>query len=100
MFMGLIDGGDLSGVPFDTPGAEGRVHVDDESFHEPVLHRWCMVAAMESRFVDNGDVRLYVEVDGDGPTVLLLHGWPDTGALWDEVAPELVRAGYRVAVPD
>ncbi len=55
---------------------------------------------METRFVDNGDARLYVEIDGDGPTVLLLHGWPDTGALWDEVAPELVRAGFRVAVPD
>jgi pimeloyl-ACP methyl ester carboxylesterase len=45
-------------------------------------------------------VELHLCVDGDGPTVLLLHGWPDTSALWDEVAPELVRAGYRVAVPD
>ncbi|HTT60081.1 MAG TPA: alpha/beta fold hydrolase [Acidimicrobiales bacterium] len=55
---------------------------------------------MESVLVDRGDVRLYVEVGGDGPTVLLLHGWPDTGALWDEVAPALMRAGFRVAVPD
>ena len=59
-----------------------------------------MVAAMESRMVQNGDVNLYLEVDGDGPTVLLLHGWPDTGVLWDEVAPELVRSGFRVAIPD
>ena len=37
---------------------------------------------------------------GEGPTIVLLHGWPDTSALWDDVAPELVRAGYRVALPD
>jgi pimeloyl-ACP methyl ester carboxylesterase len=48
----------------------------------------------------NGDVGLCLRVEGDGPTVLMLHGWPDTSALWDEVAPLLVSAGYRVAVPD
>jgi pimeloyl-ACP methyl ester carboxylesterase len=55
---------------------------------------------MESLRVENGDVGLRLNVEGDGPTVLLLHGWPDTSALWDEVAPLLVNAGYRVAVPD
>lgn len=55
---------------------------------------------VESVQATNGDIELRVHVDGDGPTVLLLHGWPDTSALWDQVAPELVGAGYRVAVPD
>jgi pimeloyl-ACP methyl ester carboxylesterase len=55
---------------------------------------------VESLSVVSGDVGLRVRVEGDGPTVLLLHGWPDTSALWDEVAPALVRAGYRVALPD
>jgi pimeloyl-ACP methyl ester carboxylesterase len=55
---------------------------------------------VESLRVVNGDVGLHVRVEGDGPTVLMLHGWPDTSALWDEVAPELVSAGYRVALPD
>jgi pimeloyl-ACP methyl ester carboxylesterase len=50
--------------------------------------------------VRNGDVNLHVLLDGDGPTILLLHGWPDTSALWDEVRPLLVDAGFRVAVPD
>jgi pimeloyl-ACP methyl ester carboxylesterase len=30
----------------------------------------------------------------------LLHGWPDTSSLWDEVSPRLVEAGFRVAIPD
>ena len=55
---------------------------------------------MESLRVVNGDVGLHVRVEGSGPTVVLLHGWPDTSALWDEVAAQLVRAGYRVALPD
>ena len=50
--------------------------------------------------VENGSVTLSVQLDGSGPTILLLHGWPDTSALWDLVAPALVERGYRVAVPD
>lgn len=48
----------------------------------------------------NGDVKLAVLVGGSGPTMLLLHGWPDTSVLWDEVAADLIGRGYRVAVPD
>jgi pimeloyl-ACP methyl ester carboxylesterase len=50
--------------------------------------------------VTNGDVTLRVNVEGEGPTVVLLHGWPDTSALWDDVVPELVTAGFRVATID
>ncbi|MEW9554760.1 SDR family NAD(P)-dependent oxidoreductase [Nonomuraea sp. NPDC050783] len=40
------------------------------------------------RWVESGDVRLAVHTDGDPahPTVLLLHGYPDTHRVWDEVA--------------
>jgi pimeloyl-ACP methyl ester carboxylesterase len=55
---------------------------------------------METLWVDNEGIRLSVRLEGEGPTVLLLHGWPDTGALWDEVARDLVGAGYRTAAPD
>jgi pimeloyl-ACP methyl ester carboxylesterase len=42
----------------------------------------------------------YVE-DGpaDGPAVLLLHGWPYDIHAFEEVAPQLAAAGYRVVVP-
>jgi pimeloyl-ACP methyl ester carboxylesterase len=35
----------------------------------------------------------------DGPTVLLLHGWPYDIHSYGEVAPRLAAAGYRVVVP-
>src|SRR5712691_6767915 len=31
--------------------------------------------------------------------IILLHGFPDDVRAWDEVAPPLVKAGYRVLVP-
>lgn len=43
----------------------------------------------------------YAVVDeGDGPPVLLLHGFPDTSSLWRHQIPALVDAGYRAIAPD
>ena len=36
---------------------------------------------------------------GDGPAVLLLHGWPYDIYSYVDVAPLLAQAGYRVIVP-
>ncbi|MCF6421420.1 alpha/beta fold hydrolase [Amycolatopsis tucumanensis] len=38
-------------------------------------------------------------VVGDGPAVLLLHGWPQTGYAWRHVVP-LLADRYTVVVPD
>jgi pimeloyl-ACP methyl ester carboxylesterase len=40
------------------------------------------------------------EVAGEGRPVLLLHGFPDTGACWRHQVPALVSAGFQVVVPD
>ena len=37
---------------------------------------------------------------GDGPLVVLLHGFPQTRRMWRSVTPALVEAGYRVIAPD
>jgi len=50
--------------------------------------------------IDNGGVRIHVEVAGEGRPVLLLHGFPDSGALWRYQVPALTAAGFRVVVPD
>jgi NAD(P)-dependent dehydrogenase (short-subunit alcohol dehydrogenase family)/pimeloyl-ACP methyl ester carboxylesterase len=44
------------------------------------------------RIVDSsGGVRIAVYEEGnpDGPTVVLVHGWPDSHVLWDGIAPSL-----------
>ncbi len=46
-----------------------------------------------------GDVRIRTAVGGQGPPVLLLHGYPQTHATWREIAPVLARSRTVVA-PD
>ena len=40
------------------------------------------------------------EVTGDGPPVVLLHGFPDSARLWRHQVPALSAAGFKVIVPD
>jgi haloacetate dehalogenase len=47
-----------------------------------------------------GGVRIRVRAAGDGPPVLLLHGYPETHVCWHAVAPRLVAAGFRVVATD
>ncbi|RZM33762.1 MAG: alpha/beta fold hydrolase, partial [Sphingomonas sp.] len=49
--------------------------------------------------IDIDDLTVVFQDDGDGPVVLLLHGWPDDASTWDAVAPQLRRAGFRTIVP-
>jgi len=46
----------------------------------------------------NGIDFAYYE-SGDGPLVLLMHGFPDTAHTWDDVRPVLAAAGYRAVAP-
>jgi len=45
-------------------------------------------------------IDVYVSIAGSGPDVLLVHGFPDTHAVWRKLVPALVAAGYRVIAPD
>jgi pimeloyl-ACP methyl ester carboxylesterase len=38
--------------------------------------------------------------EGEGPAVLLLHGFPDSSHLWRKQIPALVDAGFRIIAPD
>jgi pimeloyl-ACP methyl ester carboxylesterase len=40
------------------------------------------------------------QVTGDGPPVLMLHGFPDTGRVWRHQVPALAAAGHRAITPD
>src|SRR5262249_14613208 len=51
-----------------------------------------------SRYVDTGGLRLHAVVGGDGPPLLLVHGWPQTWYYWRLVMPALARAFRVIAV--
>jgi pimeloyl-ACP methyl ester carboxylesterase len=52
-----------------------------------------------SRYVDTGGLRQHAVVGGDGPPLLLLHGWPQTWYAWRLVMPVLAR-DFQVIAPD
>lgn len=51
------------------------------------------------RIAVNG-IELNVVVVGEGPPVLLVHGFPDDHTVWRHQIPALVAAGYKVIAPD
>jgi len=53
----------------------------------------------DARLPGSGVV-LRVRQAGTGPVVLLLHGFPDSCELWNDVIPRITSAGYRVVAPD
>jgi epoxide hydrolase 4 len=46
------------------------------------------------------DVELHVARAGDGPPVILLHGFPENWTSWRHQIPALVGAGFSVLAPD
>ena len=53
-----------------------------------------------SQILSVNGLRMHVMSAGEGPAVLLMHGFPDTHLVWRKQVGALVNAGYRVIVPD
>src|SRR5467141_2074013 len=49
---------------------------------------------------NSGNVDLYYEDHGSGMPVVLIHGYPLSGASWEKQVPVLLEAGYRVITYD
>ena len=49
---------------------------------------------------NSGNVELYYEDHGSGQPVVLIHGYPLSGASWEKQVPALLNAGYRVITYD
>lgn len=50
--------------------------------------------------IETNGIRLRTVVEGKGPLVILLHGFPQCWYLWRHQIDPLVNAGFQVAVPD
>lgn len=55
---------------------------------------------MASRFVRSGDVALHVMVEGDGPLIVAVHGWPELSHSWRHQIAHFSARGYTVAALD
>src|SRR6185295_6561338 len=49
---------------------------------------------------NSANIELYYEDHGSGKPVVLIHGYPLSGASWEKQVPALLDAGYRVITYD
>jgi pimeloyl-ACP methyl ester carboxylesterase len=54
----------------------------------------------EFRIVDAGGARLRVALEGEGPLVILVHGFPESWFSWRHQLPALAQAGFTAAAID
>lgn len=59
-----------------------------------------MTETISERRVATDGAELHVRDAGDGPLVVLAHGFPELGYAWRHQIPALASRGYRVLVPD
>ena len=83
----------MSSVSTQLPVAEGRGSVSEapnlpDGFGD----------TFTSRFVDIGELRLHAVIGGEGPPLLLVHGWPQTWYAWRMLMPTLARDFEVIAV--
>jgi len=55
--------------------------------------------AATTRVVKANGISFTCLEEGEGPLVLLVHGFPDTAHSWDLVRPQLAAAGFRAVSP-
>jgi len=56
--------------------------------------------SIQGKILRINDIDINVLIEGEGPALFLLHGFPDSNALWRNVIPALLAAGYQVIAPD
>lgn len=52
------------------------------------------------RFIETNGMRMHIAEAGQGPLVLLLHGFPESWYSWRHQLVALAHAGYHVVAPD
>jgi pimeloyl-ACP methyl ester carboxylesterase len=57
-------------------------------------------ATQREGYAELGSIRLHYVEAGDGPLIVLLHGFPEFWFGWRHQIPALAAAGFRVVAPD
>ncbi len=57
-------------------------------------------AKPQDKYATNNGVKIHYVVDGTGPLVVMIHGFPDYWGTWKPLMAELSKAGYRTAALD
>jgi hypothetical protein len=84
----------MSPSPTAPPAPEGPRSV----FGAPHLPK-VFTGTFTSRYTDTEELRQHAVTGGDGPPLLLVHGWPQSWYAWRMLMPALARQ-FHVIAPD
>lgn len=58
------------------------------------------MAQIQQRMVETNGIRMHIAEQGEGPLVILCHGFPESWYSWRHQLPALAAAGFHAVAPD
>ena len=91
----LLAGGALAvGAAFAEPLKAAAGGPESASWVDPAMPE------VTHRMIETNGIRLHVAEQGEGPLVILCHGFPECWYSWRHQLPALAKAGFRAVAPD
>ena len=56
--------------------------------------------SQQHQLIESNGIRIHAVEEGEGPLVLLVHGFPESWYSWRYQLPALAEAGYRAVAID
>ncbi|GAA3663772.1 alpha/beta fold hydrolase [Microbacterium marinilacus] len=98
--------GALTGIPIgaglaDAPTASGAVEATSDRHDAATRDDAAFNRQFEHKFATVDDVRMHYVTGGEGPPLVLIHGWPQTWFEWRDIMPALAehRTVYAIDLP-
>ncbi len=67
---------------------------------QPTSRADSAIPEMTHRIIETNGIRLHVAEQGEGPLIILCHGFPECWYSWRHQLPALAKAGFRAVAPD
>jgi pimeloyl-ACP methyl ester carboxylesterase len=55
---------------------------------------------LRDRFIETNGIRMHLAEEGEGPVVLLCHGFPELWYSWRQQLKRVAAAGFHAVAPD
>ena len=99
LYWGELAVGIFSVIP-ETTHREAVMTTMENHTSTPSGQRESLPSDLREGYADIGDVRLHYVEAGEGPLIVLLHGFPEFWYGWRRQIGPLAAAGFRVVAPD
>ena len=82
------------------PIANPAANITDNPLGENAVNNQSPIAGVSFRVIESNGISMRVAEMGEGPLVILAHGWPESWYSWRHQITAIAAAGYHVVAPD